>query len=281
MSGLNRAVVVGGGTMGVGIAYVLAARGVTTYVVEPDEGRHDRIMVQIDEVSAAGISRGKLSPDTAASILVNVCTVKSIKEIESQPDFAIEAVPESLELKRKVLREIEGFEPSLLATNTSSISISEIAEGLANPRALIGMHFFNPVWVNELVEIVVGALTDPETLTRAQDLTRFLGKEAITVADRPGFASSRLGVLLGLEAIRMLEEGVATATDIDRAMEIGYRHPMGPLRLTDLVGLDVRFAIAENLHEAFGERFTPPELLREMVARGDLGKKTGNGFYKW
>jgi 3-hydroxybutyryl-CoA dehydrogenase len=143
------------------------------------------------------------------------------------------------------------------------------------------MHFFNPVWVNALVEIVVGAQTDPEAVIQAQELTRHLGKEAITVADRPGFASSRLGVLLGLEAIRMLEEGVATAADIDRAMEIGYRHPMGPLRLTDLVGLDVRLAIAENLYAAYGERFAPPNLLRELVARGDLGKKSGTGFYKW
>ncbi len=277
----NRAVVVGGGTMGVGIAYVLAASEISTYVVEPDQGRCDRIAQQISDISAAGVTRGKLSQIQADSISANVWAVKSLGELESSPDFAVEAVPENRELKREVLRDIEKLHPRLLATNTSSISISAIAEGLADPSALIGMHFFNPVWVNALVEIVVGAQTDPEAVIQAQELTRHLGKEAITVADRPGFASSRLGVLLGLEAIRMLEEGVATAADIDRAMEIGYRHPMGPLRLTDLVGLDVRLAIAENLYAAYGERFAPPNLLRELVARGDLGKKSGTGFYKW
>lgn len=267
--------------MGVGISYVLAASGINTCVVEPDEQRLDRIAPKIRDVCSAGVKSGKLSQVEAEEISAKIWPVRSLREVGRCPDFAIEAVPESRDLKREVLREMEKLQPRLLATNTSSISISEIADGLANPSALIGMHFFNPVWVNALVEIVVGVSTAADIVIRAQELTLQLGKEGITVADRPGFASSRLGVLLGLEAIRMLEEGVSSASNIDRAMEIGYRHPMGPLRLTDLVGLDVRLAIANNLHAAFGERFAPPDLLRELVARGDLGKKTGTGFYKW
>jgi 3-hydroxybutyryl-CoA dehydrogenase len=273
--------VVGGGTMGVGIAYVLASHGISTFIVEPDSERRSGITSTIDEICSAGVLRGKLNSREAEQILSRVQPIGSLSECTGVLDVAIEAVPENIELKRAVLREMENLDPHLLGTNTSSISIDVLAAGLARPDALVGVHFFNPVWVNALVEIVVGQRTRPECVSSAQDLARLLGKEAITVADRPGFASSRLGVLLGLEAIRMVEEGVASVADIDRAMEIGYRHPMGPLRLTDLVGLDVRLSIARNLEATFGDRFSPPALLEEMVARGDVGKKSGKGFYEW
>jgi len=198
-------------------------------------------------------------------------------------DLVIEAVPERLELKEQVFAELERHAPTsaLLATNTSSLSITEIQAGLREPGRVLGLHFFNPVHINALVEVVRGERTDPAVVDAGVAFARRLGKEPIVVKDSPGFASSRLGVLLGLEAMRMLEEGVATAEAIDKAMEVGYRHPMGPLRLTDLVGLDVRLDIARYLHSKLGDRFRPPAILERLVAEGNLGKKTGRGFYTW
>ena len=195
----------------------------------------------------------------------------------------IEAIPEVLKLKQSVLRDVESSAPSdaLLGTNTSSLSISKIAESLERPDRFLGLHFFNPVPLMALLEIVVGPQTSEKTLDVARQLGARLLKEGIVVKDSPGFASSRLGVALGLEAIRMLESGVASAADIDKAMELGYRHPMGPLRLTDLVGLDVRLGIAEYLAQELGPRFEPPQLMRDMVQQGKLGKKSGQGFYTW
>jgi 3-hydroxybutyryl-CoA dehydrogenase len=196
----------------------------------------------------------------------------------------IEAVPERLELKRELFRRLDRStaERTILASNTSSLSIARIAEAAARPERVIGMHFYNPGHVMALVVGGRGARTAESTVERTVALGRRMGKEPIVVRDSPGFASSRLGLTLGLEAMRMLEQGVASAEDIDRAMTLGYRHPMGPLRLTDLVGLDVRLAIAEHLHaELRSEVFRPPEILRRMVAEGRLGKKTGRGFYDW
>jgi 3-hydroxybutyryl-CoA dehydrogenase len=188
-----------------------------------------------------------------------------------------------LGLKREALRRAEDLLPAdaVLATNTSSLSIDTLAEGLKRPGAFLGMHFFNPVPASTLVELVLGAATAPSTAAAAGGWVRALGKTAITVRDSPGFASSRLGVLLGLEAIRMVEEGVATAEDIDTAMRLGYKHPVGPLRLTDIVGLDVRLDIAEYLARELGPRYEPPDLLRRMVAEGMLGRKSGQGFFFW
>ncbi len=189
-----------------------------------------------------------------------------------------------MELKRSLFRQVEAAAPedALLATNTSSLSVDEIARELDHPQRFLGLHFFNPVHIMALVEVVHGPRTADETRERGVAFARELGKEPIVVRDSPGFASSRLGVALGLEAIRMVEEDVASPRDIDQAMELGYRHPMGPLRLTDLIGLDVRLGIAEYLHETLGgERFRPPELLKRMVAEGKLGRKSGQGFYEW
>ena len=199
-------------------------------------------------------------------------------------DLVIEAVPEVLSVKAELFRQVAGLvaDDAILATNTSSLSVSEIAEGVPAPGRFLGLHFFNPVHIMALVEVVKGRRTDPAVLERAVGFVRGLGKEPVVVADSPGFASSRLGIVLGLEAIRMVEAGVASPEDIDKAMVLGYRHPMGPLRLTDLVGLDVRLGIAAYLHETLGsEAFRPPALLERMVADGRLGKKTGRGFYDW
>ncbi len=196
----------------------------------------------------------------------------------------VEAVPERLELKQAILSELESGSDRqfIFASNTSSLSITEIAKSSRHPERVVGMHFFNPVHVMRLLEIVVGEATSPETVETAREVSRRLRKEAIVVKDVPGFASSRLGIALGLEAMRMLEQGVASAQDIDKAMELGYNHPMGPLKLTDLVGLDVRLNIAEYLHRTLtAEAFRPPEVLRRMVTEGKLGKKSGEGFYIW
>jgi 3-hydroxybutyryl-CoA dehydrogenase len=194
----------------------------------------------------------------------------------------VEAVPERVELKHLILRQIEDHcAPTILASNTSGLSIDGLAECLAKPDRFLGLHFFNPVWVMPLLEIVRGPRTDPGVLETAVALAQRIGKEAIVVNDAPGFATSRLGLCIGLEAMRMFEDGVASAPDIDKAMELGYRHPMGPLRLTDLVGLDVRLDIARHLETTLGPRFAPPQILIDKVANGELGKKSGKGFYDW
>jgi 3-hydroxybutyryl-CoA dehydrogenase len=196
--------------------------------------------------------------------------------------LVVEAVPEDVELKRSVFRTVEGVAPeAVLATNTSSLSIDSLADVLKEPRRFVGLHFFNPVPSSDLLEVVVGGRTSAELVTQAQDWAAALGKTAIVVKDSPGFASSRLGVALALEAMRMVEEGVASAADIDTAMTLGYRHPVGPLRTTDIVGLDVRLAIAEHLARELGPRFEPPRLLRDKVAACELGRKSGRGFYDW
>jgi len=199
-------------------------------------------------------------------------------------DVVIEAVHEHLGVKQQLFAELERAAPgdALLATNTSSLSVADIAAAVQEPGRVVGMHFFNPVHAMKLVEVVTHARAAPAAVERAVAIARALGKEPIVVQDSPGFASSRLGLALGLEAMRMLERGVASAEDIDKAMELGYNHPMGPLKLTDLVGLDVRLAIAEYLHLRLQEpQFEPPQILRDKVAKGELGKKTGKGFYNW
>ena len=198
-------------------------------------------------------------------------------------EAVIEAVPEDLGLKQQTFGEVERHAPerALLASNTSSLRIDAIAGGLRSPARFVGMHFFNPAHILKLVEIVAGSRTSPDTIASARGLGVRMGKDPIVVKDSPGFASSRLGLVLGLEAMRMLEQGVASAQDIDKAMTLGYGHPMGPLKLTDLVGLDVRLAIAEYLQTELGPSFAPPRILRERVEAGKLGKKTGEGFYVW
>ncbi len=274
--------VVGGGRMGAGIAQVLATAGHDVVIAERDAqaatAALDRVRIGLQRAAERAMLDG--DPETLAA---RVTTVVDIAALPTDSDLLIEAVAEDAHLKREVLTAAEAVvQPGcLLATNTSSLSVEELAASLRYPTRFLGMHFFNPVPVSALVEVVVGTLTSDDTVARAADLVDELGKRHIVVRDSPGFATSRLGVLLGLEAIRMLEEGIADAQDIDTAMELGYRHPMGPLRSTDLVGLDVRLAIAEHLSHTLGERFTPPALLHDKVARGELGRKSGKGFYEW
>lgn len=277
----RRVGVIGGGRMGAGIAHAFVLAGAEVVVIERDEdaaaAASDRVLGSLAQsVERAATSRtydelaAALTTATDASALAG-CTL------------VIEAVPEDRDLKVEALTRAEAVlgSDAALATNTSSISIDDLARALERPGRFIGLHFFNPVPASQLVEVVVGGTTDAGLVDDARSWVAALGKEPVVVRDSPGFASSRLGLALGLEAIRMVEEGVASAADIDAAMQLGYRHPVGPLRTTDLVGLDVRLGIAEELHARLGERFAPPELLRRMVAEGHLGRKTGRGFYEW
>jgi 3-hydroxybutyryl-CoA dehydrogenase len=273
--------VVGAGTMGVGIAYVFAAAGCEVTLAEPEPARVDEALQTVQAQAARARERGKLTPEEAGSLPDRVRTVRQVGQLPELLDLLVEAVPERPELKCQVLAEAEERRPVLLASNTSGLSIDALAAPLRHPGDFLGLHFFNPVWSMPLVEIVRGERTAESALNRAREAAVLIGKETIVVRDAPGFATSRLGVALGLEAMRMLQDDVACAEDIDRAMELGYRHPMGPLRLTDLVGLDVRLDIARHLAMTYGPRFEPPRILLEKVAAGDLGRKTGRGFYDW
>lgn len=269
--------------MGHGIAQVAAAAGYAVIMRDVNSEALDRGKQSIERNLAKAIQLGKISEQDRDEVLRRIHGTTQMEEIRVA-DLVIEAAPENLELKQNLLREAEALvdRNCIFATNTSSLSISEVAAGASRPENVVGMHFFNPVHIMRLVEIVVGEKTGPQTRATVQEVARRMKKEPIIVRDVPGFASSRLGVTLGLEAMRMVEQGVASVRDIDTAMELGYNHPMGPLRLTDLVGLDVRLNIAEYLHGKLGsETFRPPEILRRMVSEGKLGKKSGEGFYKW
>ena len=277
----ERVVVIGGGTMGVGICYVAANAGYAVELVEVDPDRAAAAGTALAARWDRAVAGDRMSAAAADAARTRVVTATSTGDLAPGPAVVVEAVPERVELKRQVLRDAERLHPDLLASNTSSIAIGALAAVLASPDRFCGLHFFNPVWAMPLLEVVLGPDTSTATRHAALAFAERLGKQPIVVADAPGFASSRLGVALGLEAIRMVQDGVASPADIDTAMTLGYRHPMGPLELTDVVGLDVRLAIAETLREAYGERFAPPELLVRMVADGKLGRKSGQGFYRW
>jgi len=280
---VERIAVLGAGTMGHGIAHVAAAAGFLVTLYDTSRDALARGITQLERNLAKGIQLGKITDEERASALQRIRGTTQLNETR-HADLFIEAVPEQIEIKRDMLRAVEDVAERefIFATNTSSLSITEIARAARAPERVIGMHFFNPVHILKLLEIVVGRETSEETIETARAVGGRMRKQPIIVRDVPGFASSRLGVALGLEAMRMLEQDVASAKDIDTAMELGYNHPMGPLRLTDLVGLDVRLAIAEYLHGALSsETFRPPEILRRMVAEGKLGRKTGEGFYHW
>ncbi|HUH53056.1 MAG TPA: 3-hydroxyacyl-CoA dehydrogenase family protein [Microbacteriaceae bacterium] len=272
--------VLGGGRMGSGIAHAFLLAGAKVTVVERDKESASNALERIMKSVDASISRGFDGDATEIKTRISVKT--DIASFRGH-GLVVEAVPEQLELKVQALTQVvkQLSQDAVIATNTSSISISKLAENLERPERLIGLHFFNPVPASSLIEVVVGKDTSPELADLARSWVEALGKTPITVTDAPGFASSRLGVALALEAMRMVEEGVASASDIDAAMELGYRHPVGPLRTTDIVGLDVRLGIAEELERDLGPRFAPPKLLREMVAAGKLGRKSGSGFYNW
>ncbi|MEU1183895.1 3-hydroxyacyl-CoA dehydrogenase family protein [Streptomyces sp. NPDC005820] len=274
--------VIGGGRMGAGIAQSFAMAGSSVTVVESGV---EAAAAALDRV-AAGLKRAaerNALAESADQVLARVTTARSVEDLPPHVGLVVEAVFEDAALKARLLAAAERAvgEGTILASNTSSLSVTDIAAALIRPGRFLGMHFFNPVPASELVEIVVAPDTAADTVETVLGWTHRLDKKDVVVKDSPGFASSRLGLALGLEAIRMVEEGVAEPEAIDDAMRLGYKHPMGPLRLTDLVGLDVRLAIAEHLHATLGERFAPPRLLREKVAQGELGRKTGKGFYTW
>jgi len=280
---IHTAAVLGAGTMGHGIAQVLAMSGIETRLFDIDAAAVDRGIEAIGDNLQKGVERGKVTADACDDALAKLSGGNVLASVIDGVQLVIEAVPEKIELKQQVFEELGQRLRSnvLLATNTSSLPITKIAEVTQAPERVVGMHFFNPVHIMKLVEVVETGLSSEAAVTCAMDLARRMGKEPIHVKDSPGFASSRLGLVIGLEAMRMVESGVASAEDIDKAMTLGYGFPMGPLKLTDLVGLDVRLSIAEFLKEELGPGFEPPTILREMVARGELGKKSGKGFYDW
>jgi 3-hydroxybutyryl-CoA dehydrogenase len=277
--------VLGAGTMGHGIAQVCAMAGCTTRLQDVGVAQVDAGLAKITANLEAGVARGKVSDEARRQTLARLSSTTAIEEAVAGADLVIEAAPERLDLKRDIFtRAAACVRPdTVLGTNTSSLSITDIAATIPNPERVIGLHFFNPVHIMKLLEIVVGEQTHGAVAERMRSFAVRIGKEPIVVKDAPGFATSRLGLVIGLEAIRMVEQGVASAEDIDKAMTLGYGFPMGPLKLTDLVGLDVRLSIAEYLAEKLehGEHFRPPQLLRDMVAQGKLGKKSGRGFYEW
>lgn len=280
---IQRAAVLGAGTMGHGIAHVLAACGVETRLFDVSEEAVASGLARVEVNLDKGVARGKVSEDARAAALANLSGATVLDAAIDGVQAVIEAVPERMELKTGIFGELgeKLDETVLLATNTSSLSITKIADATRHPERVVGMHFFNPVHIMKLVEVVRTERSSNAAAELALGLARRMGKDPIDVRDAPGFASSRLGIAIGMEAIRMVEEEVASAADIDKAMTLGYGFPMGPLKLTDLVGLDVRLAIAEYLSGELGDRFTPPQLLRDKVARGELGKKSGQGFYDW
>lgn len=269
--------------MGRGIAGVCALSGHETRVFDADPEASKQVRLSVESSWGRAVERGKLSRETVEKARHLLGVAVRLRD-GADADFVMEAVPEALDLKRLVFEELDDLCPdrTILASNTSSLSITRIARATGRRDRVVGIHFFNPVAAMPLVEVVRGRDTSDETERRALELVASLGKEAVRVRDSPGFATSRLGLALGLEAMRMVEEGVALPEDIDRAMELGYGHRMGPLKTSDLVGLDVRLAIAETLAvDLSGERFSPPEILKEMVAQGRTGRKSGEGFYRW
>jgi 3-hydroxybutyryl-CoA dehydrogenase len=276
--------VIGAGTMGHGIAQVAAMAGFATRMSDADKRALEIACDRIQANLAGAVSRGKLTQEAAEAASSRITAIPNVADAVHDADLVIEAIVEDLQAKRDLFSFLDEATAAdtVLATNTSSLSISQIAAATKRPGRVLGMHFFNPVHIMCLVELVVQPATAEDVLAAAREVALEMGKQPIVVQDTPGFASSRLGLALGLEAMRMLEAGVASAEDIDTAMELGYGHPMGPLRVSDLVGLDVRLSIAEYLHrELKAPHFQPPEILRQKVRNGELGKKVGKGFYEW
>ena len=277
----QRCGVLGGGRMGAGIAHALLMGGSTVVVVERDEASAQAAYERVAESVDRSIARGLASE--ARDEIMQRFSVSTDYQQFATAQLVIEAVPEIWELKVSSLQAVERVldAEAVLASNTSSLSVSGLAKELARPAKFLGLHFFNPVPASTLIEVVIGQETGKDLVEASRGWVQALGKTPVVVNDAPGFASSRLGVAIALEAMRMVEEGVASAEDIDNAMVLGYKHPTGPLKTTDIVGLDVRLGIAEYLHETLGERFAPPQILKDMVAQGKLGRKSGQGFYSW
>ncbi len=281
MSEIRSALVIGAGTMGAGIAEVLAKAEIAVRLFDVNEDAVKAGVARIEKSLGKGVAKGKVTEEAKAAALGRITPVTGYEGAE-EVGLVVEAAPESMALKKQIFGAVDGIaKDAILGSNTSSLSLTEIAATVDDPSRVIGLHFFNPPPIMPLLEIVRAEQTSKDVVARARALAKRIKKQEIVVRDVAGFATSRLGIILGMEAIRMLEMGVGSAADIDGAMELGYKHPMGPLKLTDLVGLDVRLAIAEHLTKELGPQFTPPPLLRQLVRANKLGKKTGEGFYRW
>ena len=283
-SPIRHVAVIGAGTMGHGIAQVTAMAGYQTRLTDTSPDALTAAMSRIVSNLTGAVNRNKITQMEADAAIARIVISSDLPTTVGDADLVIEAVAENLVVKEKLFQQLDAAvsDDAILATNTSSLSVTRIANASRRPARVVGMHFFNPVHIMKLVEVIAHAESDPAVIAASREAAGQMGKTTILVRDAPGFASSRLGVVLGLEAMRMVEQGVASAADIDTAMELGYGHPMGPLRLTDLVGLDVRLDIAEYLHrELHDPKFEPPRILRDKVQRGELGKKTSRGFYEW
>jgi 3-hydroxybutyryl-CoA dehydrogenase len=276
---IERVLVTGAGTMGAGIAEVAAKAGATVVLTDVADDQLQRAQADIRRSLARAVEKGKLASTVADQSLARITFGG---DLPNAVDLVIEAVPERMELKKTLLADLgERYPAAIVGSNTSSLSVTEIASALPAPGRVCGLHFFNPPPIMKLLEIIRAEQTEDVVLDRVTAWARDVGKHPIVIRDVAGFATSRLGIILGMEAIRMLEMGVGRVEDIDAAMELGYRHPMGPLKLTDLVGLDVRLAVAEHLAHEIGPQFQPPPLLRQLVRAGKLGRKTQAGFYDW
>jgi len=276
--------VIGAGTMGHGIAQVAATAGYETRLTDADPAARERALRRIAENLEGAVRRGRLSPAERAAALGRLRWYDRVKNTTYGAALVIEAIVEQLPAKLELFRRLDlaTTADAVLATNTSALPVTRIAAVARHAERVVGMHFFNPVHIMKLVEIVTHDRAAPATIERVREIAVRMGKEPIVVRDAPGFASSRLGIVLGLEAMRMLEQGIASVEDIDKALELGYGHPMGPLKVSDLVGLDVRLAIAEHLYRELKQpQYEPPGILRAKVRAGELGKKTGKGFYTW
>lgn len=276
--------ILGAGTMGRGIAHVCAASGFQTRVYDINDAAVDAAMTRINGTLDKALSRGKLNEDERSACSARLTGTTSIAEAVTGSDLIIEAAPENMDLKKSLYEEVsKSLAPhAILASNTSALALTELAESTGCADRFIGMHFFNPPYALRLLELIVTEQTSEKTVQETRGFAEAMNREIVQVKDSPGFATSRLGITLGNEATRMVAEGVAKADDIDRALRFGYGHPMGPLELSDLVGLDVRLAITEYLYSTLGsDTFKPPELLKQKVAAGHVGKKSGRGFYIW
>lgn len=277
----KQACVIGAGTMGAGIAQVFAQAGYRVVLYDIDDAALARGIARVKENLEGAVARGKLDARGKDEALARIDRSTNLSAAAESASVVVEAVFEDLAVKKELFKKLDSSPAAILASNTSSLPVTEIAQATKRPERVLGLHFFNPPHIQKLVEVVQGERTSAETVKQALAVVGELQREAVLVRDFPGFATTRLGLVLGLEAIRMVEQGVGAADQIDKAMELGYRHPMGPLKTGDLVGLDVRLAIAEHLHEELGDAFRPPVLLRRMVRAGKLGKKSGEGFYRW
>ena len=280
---ITRLTVLGAGTMGHGIAHAAAAAGYETRLFDVSPAALDRARTSIEAIVAKGVELGKVTAGDDRAILDRLTATSELADAVEGADFVIEAAPERIEVKLALFADLERLAPprAILASNTSALSLTEIAGSLADPSRVAGMHFFNPVHKMKLVEIVQALESAPATLQAIQEVARRMGKETVLVRESPGFITTRVNASLGNEAFYMLMEGVASARDIDKALKLGLNHPMGPFELVDLVGLDTRLSILEYLHRSMGEKYRPCPLLVDYVKAGRLGRKVGRGVYEY